>query len=103
MTAFVAEQARRVRPGERLPRSTEVLESCFGRFKHLEKQQARGGFTSLLLGFGALLAQTTTQAVAEAMRHSGTQRIYEWCKEHLGPTLFGQGKMAFAGSATKPA
>lgn len=100
---FVAEQARRTRPGERFPGSTEVLESCFGRFKHLEKQQARGGFTSLLLGFGALLAPTTTQAIREAMAHSPTTKIFQWCKEHLGTTLFSQRKLAFAASATKAA
>lgn len=98
---FVAEQARRTRPGERFPGSTEVLESCFGRFKQLEKQQARGGFTSLVLGFGALLAETTTEAIRQAMQHSSTKKIFEWCRQHLGTTLFGQRKLAFAASATK--
>lgn len=101
LVAFVAQQARRTRRGERLPGSTEVLESCFGRFKQMEKQQARGGFTSLLLGFGALLAETTTQAIEGAMTHSPTRHIKTWCREHLGTTLFGQRKLAFAASATK--
>jgi len=102
LVAFVAEQEARLRRGERFPASTEVLESCFGRFKQLEKQQARGGFTSLVLGFGALLAETTTQAVKQAMEHSGTNKIVAWCKEHLGTTLFAQRRLAFAASATKP-
>lgn len=101
LLGFVAQQARRTRRGERFPGSTEVLESCFGRFKQLEKQQSRGGFTSLVLGFGALLAETTTEAVKQAMQHSGTKEIYEWCRQHLGMTLFGQRKMAFAESETK--
>lgn len=101
LVTFVAEQARQTKKGERFPGSTEVLESCFGRFKNLEKQQARGGFTSLLLGFGALLADTTAQVIEDAMEHSSTQRVWEWCKASLGTTLFGQRKLAFA-SATKP-
>jgi hypothetical protein len=101
LLAFVAQQARRTGPGERFPGSTEVLESAFGRFKQLEKQQARGGFTSLLLGFGALLADTTTKAIRTAMEHSRTKDIYTWCKEHLGTTVFSQRKLAFAASATK--
>lgn len=101
LVTFVAEQARRTRPQERFPGSTEVLESCFGRFKQLEKQQARGGFTSLVLGFGALLAETTSKVIKEAMQHSRTKEIFAWCKEHLGTTLFGQRKLAFAASATK--
>jgi hypothetical protein len=101
LVSFVAQQAQRTRPGERLPGSTEALESCFGRFKQLEKQQARGGFTSLLLSFGTLLADTTTEAVKKALQHSGTSKIIAWCKEHLGTTLFGQRKLAYAASATE--
>jgi len=101
LLAFVAQQARRARPGERFPGSTEPLESCFGRLKQLEKQQARGGFTSLLLAFGALVAETTTTVVKEAMEHSRTQQIWAWCKENLGTTVFGQRKLAYAASATE--
>ena len=98
---FVVQQTRRTRVGERLPGSTEVLESCFGCFKQLEKQQARGGFTSLILGFGALLAGTATNVVKQAMEHSGTKAIFEWCKKTLGTTLFSKRKLAFTASATK--
>src|SRR5260370_1290774 len=101
LVVFVARQASRMRSDERFPGSTEVLESCFGRFKQLEKQQARGGFTSLVLGFGALLAETTTEAIKKAMQHSRTKEIFTWCQEHLGTTLFGQRKLAFAASATE--
>jgi hypothetical protein len=101
LLAFVAKQARRARSGERFPGSTEVLESCFGRFKHLEKQQSRGGFTSLVLGFGALLAETVPQAIAQAMRQSPTKAILQWCADNLGTTLFGRRRQAFAASATK--
>jgi hypothetical protein len=101
LVVFVAHQAQGTRPGERFPGSTEVLESGFGRFKQLEKQQARGGFTSLLLGFGALLADTTTKVIRNAMEHSHTKDIYTWCKEHLGTTVFAKRKLAFTASATK--
>lgn len=101
LLAFVAKQARRARPGERFPGSTEVLESCFGRFKHLEKQHARGGFTSLVLGFGALLAETVPEAVAQAMRQSPTKAVFQWCADQLGTTLFSRRRQAFAASATK--
>lgn len=98
---FVTTQARRANPDERFPGSTEVLESCFGKLKHLEKQQARGGFTSLVISFGALLAETTSTVVNAALQHSGTKEVYRWCKENLGTTLFAQRKIAFAQSATK--
>jgi hypothetical protein len=101
LVAFVAEQTRPIRPGERLPGSTEVLESCFGRFKQLEKQQSRGGFTSLVLAFGALLADTTKEVVREAMERSRTKDIVAWCQEHLGTTLFSQRKLALGHQRNK--
>ena len=106
LVKFVKEQAKKTKPGERLPGSTEVLESCFGRFKNLEKDQAKGGFTSLLLGFGTLFADVTIDKVKEAMRAVATSGIKEWCAENLGQTLFSQRKEAFAIAATaqqKPA
>jgi len=98
---FVAGQARQTKPGERLVGSTEVLESCFGKMKQLEKQQSRGGFTSLLVSFGSLLAETTNTAVNAALKHSGTKAVLEWCKKHLGTTLTAQRKIAFAEGASK--
>jgi hypothetical protein len=101
LVKFVAGQARQTKRGERLVGSTEVLESCFGKMKQLEKQQARSGFTSLLVSFGSLLAQTTSTAVNAALKHSGTKAVLEWCKQHLGTTVFAQRKIAFTEGASK--
>ena len=78
---FVRSQECRTRPGERFPGSTEILESCFGKFKQLEKQQSRGGFTQLLLGFGALLIRATTDTVTQAMQTSRTADIRTWANQ----------------------
>ena len=90
LLAFVEEQSSRLRPGERVPGSTEVLESCFGKYKALEKGQSRGGFTGLLASFGALLATATSRAVEQAMRAVPTRTVAQWCREHLGKTVFAQ-------------
>ena len=100
LIAFVRSQEAKLRPGERLAASTEVLESCFGKFKQLEKQHSRGGFTQLLLGFGALLADTTVELVQSALQTSRTIDARQWAAETLGVTLLAQRKMAFA-SATE--
>ena len=102
LLAFVAKQARRARPGERFPGSTEVLESCFGRFKQIEKQQARGGFTSLVLGFGALLAETDNagdRARNASKPHQSGHR--SGVPSNLGTTLFSRRRQAFAGAQQK--
>lgn len=101
LVRFVATQAKQAKPGERFPGSTEVLESCFGKMKELEGQQSRGGFTTYMVSFGALLAETSAKVINAALEHSTTKDVYEWCKEHLGTTLFGQRKIAFAGGATE--
>jgi len=100
LVCFVAGQGKNTKRGERVPGSTEVLESCFGKMKHLEKQQSRGGFTTLLVSFGAMLAETTSKVIRAALEQSGTKEVWQWCQEHLGTTLFGKRKVAFA-SATE--
>jgi hypothetical protein len=100
LVGFVAAQAKRAKPGERIPGSTEVLESCFGKLKQLEKQQSQGGFTSFMVSFGAMLAETTATVIDAAMKHSGSKDVFKWCKDHLGRTLFSQRKLAFARGAT---
>jgi hypothetical protein len=97
---FVGGQESLVGRKERFPGSTEVLESCFGKFKQLEKQQSRGGFTQLLLGFGSLLAKLTPQTVRTALEASSVADIRAWAAQHLGITLFAQRKLAYD-SATK--
>jgi hypothetical protein len=100
LVQFVQSQESQVRPGERFPGSTEVLESCFGKFKQLEKQHCKGGFTQLLLGFGAMLTRTTSEVVRKAMQASNTAAVRRWAAETLGTTLCAQRKLAFA-CATK--
>ena len=65
-------KAKQLKPGERFPGSTGVLESCFGKLKEMEKQQARGGFTTLIIAFGAILANTTAKAIQAALQQSRT-------------------------------
>jgi len=100
LAGFVRSQERLAHPGERFPGSTEVLESCFGKLKQLEKQQSRGGFTPLLLGFGAMLANLASGTVRHALQTSRTADIKAWARERLGVTLFAQRKLAYA-SATE--
>jgi hypothetical protein len=100
LVGFLRSQESLLQPDERLPGSTEVLESCFGKFKQLEKQQSRGGFTQLLLGFGAMLSHVTRELVQVAMQASRTVDVRRWAADTLGVTLVAQRKLAFA-SATK--
>jgi hypothetical protein len=101
LTEFVAGESEKARPGERLPGSTEVLESCFAKFKVLERDQSRGGFTSLVLAFGALLIEKTADVISTALQSSSTRAVLDWYHENLAPTLTSQRRAVTLACATK--
>ena len=95
LATFVTAQARRLRRGERLPGSSEVLESCFGKFKTLEREQSKGGFTSLLLALAACVSERTQEAVHKALQSSKTADMIGWLKTKLGQTLGSKRRLAY--------
>jgi hypothetical protein len=95
LAKFVTAQARHLRRGERLPGSSEVLESCFGKFKTLEREQSKGGFTSLLLALAACVSERTQKAVHEALQTSKTADVLSWFKAKLGQTLGSKRRLAY--------
>ena len=76
-----------VAEGIRLPGSTEVLESSFGKFKSLEGDQQKGGFTQFVLSYAALLAETTTELIETAINETPWKRVKAWSNAHLGTTV----------------
>lgn len=84
---FVADSERHLQPGERLPMSTEIIESCFGLYKQLERQHSKGGFTGLLAAFGALLGEITPETVRRAFKQVSTKDAKQWVRDNLGETL----------------
>ena len=96
----VWEESAKAKRGERLYGSSEVLESVFGKFKRLEQNQAKSGFTGLLLGIAAMVSQTTEQVIQKCMETVSTQKVLEWTRENLGITLNAKRRLAF-NSGTK--
>ena len=84
---FVSEEESKVRPGERLPGSSEVIESVFGKFKYLEQDQAQSGFTGLVLSVCALVSTTTKEVVQQALEAVPVKKVLTWCKENLGASV----------------
>ncbi len=95
LAAFVAAQARRLRGGERLPGSSEVLESCFGKFKTMERDHSKAGFTSLLLALAACVSERTQDVIHDALRTSKTRHIIDWIKHKLGDTFASKRRSAY--------
>jgi hypothetical protein len=101
---FVRGESLKARFGERLPGTTEVLESCFGKLKALEDGQSKSGFTGLVLGLGAMVSQWTAESLAEALEQCRVRDVLAWSREMLGESVQSQRERAYGqlASATKP-
>ncbi len=95
LLAFVSAEQAKAKPHERLLGSSEVIESVLGKLKELEQDQARSGFTGLLLGLCALVSTTTLEVIERAMESVSTETVLAWCKEHLGRSLQARRRAAF--------
>jgi len=84
---FVITAERQLQEGERLPMSTEILESTFALYKQLERQHSKGGFTSLLVAFGALLKPVKKEDIRRAFSLVSVKDVHQWAHENLGTTL----------------
>jgi len=96
LIGFVQDAERQLRPGERLPMSTEILESTFGLYKQLERQHSKSGFTSLLACLPALLKPNTPEGVREAFGRVSAKDVKAWVKKHFGSTVNSRRQAAYA-------
>jgi hypothetical protein len=95
LLAFLRASEAPLRPGERLPLSTEILESTFGLYKQLERQHSKGGFTSLLAAFGALLRPATPEQVKDAFARVSVKEARHWIKHTLPETVTAKRQAAY--------
>jgi hypothetical protein len=104
LLGFVTDESSKVRQGERLPGTTEVLESCFGKLKALEDGQSKSGFTGLVLSLGAMVSKWTTESIGEALELCRVRDVLDWCRKNLGPSVQSQRKQAYGAPqcATNP-
>lgn len=84
---FMTEQEKQLKEFSRLPCSTEILESAFGKFKQLEKQHAQGGFTQILAAFPTLLKPVTMPEVIRSFAAVRVKDIAQWVDANLPKTL----------------
>ena len=92
---FVTVESSKARIGERLPGTTEVLESCFGKLKALEDGQSKSGFTGLVLSLGAIVSKRTIETIGEALERCRVRDVWDWCREKLGVSVQSLRKQAY--------
>lgn len=93
---FVRSQSVQAKPGERLVGSTEVIESVFGKWKNLERQESRSGITTLVLSLGSLLGQWTTERIQIALEKTPVKNVVAWCASQLPLSIQSRRRHAFA-------
>lgn len=67
--------------------STEVLESAFGKFKRLERDQSRDGITGLALALGAIVGTSRDEDLQTALDTTPMKKAQSWIEEKLGKTI----------------
>ena len=92
---FMKEQALRVSQTERLPGSSEVLESIIGKYKTMQGEQGQFGATSMLLAIGAFVGRLTVGGIRTALQTIQGVALSKWEKINLGSTIQSQRKQAF--------
>jgi hypothetical protein len=102
MTSLLGDYEQQLQPGERVPISTEILESSFALYKQLEQQHSKCGFTNLLLTFSTLLRKTTAAEVTTCFAAVKVADIKSWTKEHFPNTLTSQRHRMYREAKPKP-
>lgn len=98
LIAFVLEAESQLLEGERGWLSTEILESAFGLYKAFEGQHSKGGFTSLIAAFPALLTDCSPTQVSQCLRQVTNARLKQWVRENVDTTLTSKRNLAYTES-----
>ena len=100
LVRFVKQQSRDIKFGERLPGSSEVIESLIGKGKRMQGQHSRGGFTRMILGMAASVVDLTGEKICQALETIRDADLTAWLHKHLGTTQTTQRRAALHGTKT---
>ena len=79
-------------PGTFLLCTAHDISPFKGKFKGLEHDQVKSGFTAMLLSFAAFLSKTTQEVIQTALQVVQTKKIREWFNENIGQSVQAQRK-----------
>ncbi len=90
VASFLHQEGGKVPDGQHYLGSSEIIESLFGKFKHIEDHHAHSGLTSLVLAMPALTGRIDEKEVYDAMTKISTIDVQTWLDENLGETFLAQ-------------
>ncbi len=98
---FFHEQSKIIPAGQIWIGSSEIIESLFGKLKSLERDQSKGGFTSLVLGAAACVGTVDANVVKAAMQQVRMADVDAWTKDQMGTTLLSRRRLALRACGRK--
>ena len=75
--------------------SSDILESCFGKYKSIVKANKSVGITDLCLCIPCLMGDNSLDNIQEAMRNIKTKQIKVWNEKNIGETLYAKRNALF--------
>ena len=94
LLTFIADESASLAPSERLPGSSEPLESSLGKLKSFEGDFDKSGFTGLLPAFGAFVGKLTPETIFEALVSVPGKNVQRWITQNLGQTFLSERRLA---------
>ena len=94
---FFQEHSKIVPPNQVWIGSSEIIESLFGKFKDFEKNQHKGGFTSLVLGMAACTGFLDHSIVNKAILETKTKDVEAWTEAQIGKTFLSKRRESLGG------
>jgi hypothetical protein len=90
LLGFIRDESAKAHAGERLIACSDIIESVFGKFKHLEGEHALSGFTGSVLAIAAIVSTTTRQVVQNALEGTKVKDMLAWVEQKVGRTVQGE-------------
>lgn len=92
LVLFVKKQEENIVDDSRHLGSSEIIESIIGKYKGLQRDQVKGGFTGMLLGLAASVSDFSMDTVHKAISTVSTKTVWNWVKDNVGKSVYSKRK-----------
>ena len=92
LVIFARQQQEKLLNDDRLLANSEIIESVIGKYKGLQGDQVKGGFTGTLLGLTASVSDFSMETIRKAIDSTPTKKVWDWIKENVGQSVYSQRK-----------
>ncbi len=84
---FLEEQGNKIEKGRILLGSSEVIETFFGKYKSMQGNQTKAGFSGLILAGLAHVGKIDKSIVQDALEMVTHEQVNDWVEKYVGVTV----------------